>query len=80
LPDPPGEDLLEDARGLLCPIPVIRLARRIETAPLGSTVLLLADDPAAPEDVGLWCRGHRQELVSSTLEGSVFRIRVRRTR
>ncbi len=79
-PDPVLGEIVEDARGLLCPIPVIRLARRLEECPVGGTVLLLADDPAAPEDVRLWCRGHRHDLVSSLQEGAVSRIRVRRSR
>jgi tRNA 2-thiouridine synthesizing protein A len=69
---------LEDARGLLCPLPVIRLARRVEDLPAGATVLLLADDPAAEEDVRLWCRGHGHDLVEVAREGREARIRVRK--
>jgi TusA-related sulfurtransferase len=78
--DPVFGEIVEDARGLLCPIPVIRLARRLEECPVGGTVLLLADDPAAPEDVRLWCRGHRHDLLSTLQEGAVSRMRVRRSR
>jgi len=73
-------EAVEDARGLLCPLPVIKLAERIAGVPPGSTVLLLADDPVAEEDVRLWCRGHGQELVDVTRDGPVARIRVRRLR
>jgi tRNA 2-thiouridine synthesizing protein A len=44
-----------DARGLLCPLPVLRLAKRARGLPPGSTVRLLADDPAAHVDVPHWC-------------------------
>jgi TusA-related sulfurtransferase len=74
---PPGE-VIEDARGLLCPLPVIRLARRFEDLPIGGVVRLLADDPLAEEDVKAWCRGHRQEVVSIERSGDVLGIRVRR--
>jgi TusA-related sulfurtransferase len=73
-------DVVEDARGLLCPIPVIKLAERVAKVPLGATVLLLADDAAAEEDVRLWCRGQGQELVRAEREGSLARIWVRRRR
>jgi TusA-related sulfurtransferase len=76
----PGEDVVEDARGLLCPLPVIRLARRVSGLPVGGVVRLLADDPMAEEDVRAWCRGHRQEMVSIDRDGDVLRIRVRRVR
>lgn len=73
-----NEEPQEDARGLLCPLPVIRLGQRIRTVPPGSTVLLLADDPVAEEDVRLWAQGHGHEVVDVSREGSLIRIRVRR--
>ena len=69
-----------DARGLLCPIPVIRLTERMADAAPGGTLLLLSDDPAAEDDVRLWCRGRGHELVDVAREGPVARIRVRRAR
>jgi tRNA 2-thiouridine synthesizing protein A len=75
-----SEEVVEDARGLLCPIPVIKLAERVAAVAPGATVLLIADDPVAEEDVRLWCRGHGQELVDVKREGPVARIRVRRRR
>ena len=76
----PPDEVVEDARGLLCPLPVIRLARRFQDLPVGAVIRLLADDPAAEEDVRAWCRGHRQEVVSIDREGEVLGIRVRRLR
>ena len=56
-PDAEAGVVVEDARGLLCPIPVIKLAERLAGVAPGEVVLLLADDPAAEEDVRLWCAG-----------------------
>jgi cysteine desulfurase len=52
--------LTVDALGLRCPQPVIELARRIDSVPVGAVVALLADDEAARLDVPAWCemRGH----------------------
>lgn len=52
--------LTVDALGLRCPQPVIDLARRIGSVPVGSVVAVLADDEAARLDVPAWCemRGH----------------------
>ena len=49
-----------DARGSLCPVPIIELARRIGDVAAGDVVALLSDDPAAAADVPAWCRmrGH----------------------
>lgn len=52
--------LTVNALGLRCPQPVIDLARRIGSVPVGSVVAVLADDEAARLDVPAWCemRGH----------------------
>ena len=63
-----GSTLVE-ARGVLCPVPIIRLARIVRTLPPGSVVELLSDDPAAEYDVPAWCRlrGHTL-MVTQPLE------------
>lgn len=72
-----------DARGLLCPMPVIKLARAAQEARPGTVVRLHADDPAARVDVPAWCRMRGHELVTraddSDSGASTFEIRVRRT-
>lgn len=54
-----------DCRGQLCPLPVITLARRITEIPVGSTVTILADDPAAATDIPAWCRMRSHSLESA---------------
>jgi tRNA 2-thiouridine synthesizing protein A len=71
-------DLEVDARGLLCPLPILRLARALRRAPVGTVALLLATDPAAVEDVDAFCREGGHELLSTEREGPLFRFRVRR--
>jgi tRNA 2-thiouridine synthesizing protein A len=77
MPDTP--DLVVDALGRRCPLPIIDLARRIGDVPVGGTVELLADDPAAGPDVAAWCRMRGHELLG-TRERSVGQAHlVRRT-
>lgn len=57
---------LIDARGLLCPMPIVRLARVAKTSGVGSELVLLSDDPAAATDVPAWCRLRGQEFISAT--------------
>jgi tRNA 2-thiouridine synthesizing protein A len=64
-PKPPGPEVgpavVVDARGLRCPLPVIRLAQAVRSLPDATRVIVLATDPAAAHDVPAWCRlrGHR---------------------
>jgi TusA-related sulfurtransferase len=60
----PPHDLVLDERGSICPMPVIALARALKTAPL-STVLILADDPAASSDIPAWCSLQSRVLLWS---------------
>ncbi|WP_229783413.1 sulfurtransferase TusA family protein [Pilimelia anulata] len=54
-----------DCLGQRCPLPVIALARRLPGVPVGGLVRVLADDPAAANDLAAWCRLRRQELVAA---------------
>jgi tRNA 2-thiouridine synthesizing protein A len=56
-------DLELDCRGLRCPLPVIRLAQRIDEVALGQIVAVAAEDPAARSDVPAWCRMRAQEYL-----------------
>jgi TusA-related sulfurtransferase len=58
-----GSELTIDSRGRRCPLPIIDLAAAARTAPAGSRITVIADDPAAATDVPAWCRmrGHHYE-------------------
>jgi tRNA 2-thiouridine synthesizing protein A len=55
-----------DARGLRCPLPVIRLAEAAKGKPPGTWVVVLANDPAARYDIPAWCRMRHHELAEMT--------------
>lgn len=54
-----------DCRGQRCPLPVIALARRLPRLPVGAVLRVLADDPAAGNDIAAWCRLRDQEHLGS---------------
>jgi tRNA 2-thiouridine synthesizing protein A len=54
-----------DCRGQRCPLPVIALARRLPEVPVGAVLRVLADDPAAANDIPAWCRLRGQEYVGA---------------
>lgn len=67
-------DLVLDCMGLKCPLPIIRLAQRIGDVPVGGVVRVLADDPAAANDVPAWCRMKGQQYLGSP-EKDAFEVR-----
>ncbi len=53
-----------DCLGQRCPLPVIKLAKAIPDVAVGEIVRVLADDPAAANDIPAWCRMKGQEFVA----------------
>lgn len=53
-----------DARGLLCPLPVLKARKRLKALAAGDELHLLADDPAAIVDVPHFCAEAGHELLS----------------
>ena len=66
-----------DARGLLCPLPVIRTQDTIKNLAPGTLLDVLATDPGTLHDVPAWCRVHGHEVVETEREGRDIRIRVK---
>lgn len=68
----PDADTAEtvDARGLRCPLPVIRLAARAAELPGGTLVTVVSTDPAARHDVPAWARLRGHELVATEHRGN----------
>ncbi|MEU6381715.1 aminotransferase class V-fold PLP-dependent enzyme [Streptomyces sp. NPDC046909] len=57
------DELVVDALGKRCPIPVIELAKVIGDVPVGGLVRVLSDDEAAGLDIPAWCEMREQEYV-----------------
>ncbi|MFO6463544.1 sulfurtransferase TusA family protein [Jannaschia sp. KMU-145] len=66
-------DLEIDALGLLCPLPVLRLRKRMQPLASGAVILLHADDPAAHVDVPHFCAEAGHAFLG--VEGHAFTIR-----
>ena len=54
-----------DCRDLVCPMPVIELARHLADVEVGDLVAVVARDVAAAVDVPAWCRMKGQEYVGA---------------
>lgn len=60
-----------DARGLKCPLPVLRAGRALRTMAPGEVLRLLADDPMAEIDLPHFCAqtGHVMETAANLSDG-----------
>lgn len=65
-----------DARGFKCPLPVLKMEKRLAELTAGAELIVLATDPMAKVDIPLYCRQHGFELSIEDAEGELrFTIR-----
>ena len=64
-------ELTLDATGLLCPLPVLKVRKRLKSLASGATLQVIADDPAAIIDMPHFCAEAGHELVSQNIDGNV---------
>jgi tRNA 2-thiouridine synthesizing protein A len=67
-----------DARGLSCPMPIVKTAQGIKTVPAGGLLELVATDPGSVKDVAAWCRTTGNELVEQSTGDGEYRFVIRR--
>ncbi|MDH5572433.1 MAG: sulfurtransferase TusA family protein [Gammaproteobacteria bacterium] len=54
-----------DARGLNCPLPILRIKKALNTAEVGDVVKMRATDPGSVKDIVAFCNQTGTELLSS---------------
>ncbi len=67
-----------DARGLSCPMPIVKTAQAIKTVASGELIEVLATDPGSVKDIAAWSRTTGNELVEQSADGGVYRFVLRR--
>ena len=67
-------DLQVDARGLACPMPIVKTAQAIKTVVSGDTVEVLATDSGSVKDFAAWAKTTGNPLIEQTTDGGVFRF------
>jgi tRNA 2-thiouridine synthesizing protein A len=67
-----------DARGLSCPMPIVRTAQAVKTIASGALFEVLATDPGSTKDFAAWCRATGNDLVEQMVDGAVYRFVIRR--
>ncbi len=77
-PEAPAPSATLDVTGLLCPLPVLKIRKRLQGLAPGAVLQAIADDPAARIDVPHFCAEQGHALVSAEdgpAGALIFRIR-----
>jgi tRNA 2-thiouridine synthesizing protein A len=67
-----------DAKGLNCPLPILKAKKALQGVPTGGLLEIYATDPGAVKDFEAFCRSTGNELVASSQEGNVFKFVIKR--
>ena len=67
-----------DARGLNCPLPILKTKKAIKEVAVGDTLKVLSTDPGSIKDMEAYCRATGNDLVESGQDGDTYTFLIRR--
>jgi tRNA 2-thiouridine synthesizing protein A len=67
-----------DAKGLKCPMPVVKTSKEIKGLEMGGILEVLATDPGSMADITAWAKSTGNELLEAKKDGDVFKFYIRR--
>ena len=65
-------DEIVDAKGLNCPMPILRAKKALKGMAAGSTLEVQATDPGSVKDFEAFCRSTGNELLESRQDGNTY--------
>ena len=71
-------DATLDAKGLNCPLPILKAKKSLKELSDGQTLEILATDPGSIKDFEAFCRTTGNELLESGQDGEVYRFIIKR--
>ena len=69
-----------DARGLFCPSPVQQTNDELSKMRIGEILTVLADDPAAEDDIASWARRLGHEIVKLEKNGNEIHFEIKKVK
>jgi tRNA 2-thiouridine synthesizing protein A len=73
-------DMKLNLEGLMCPMPVAKIAKAIKEVPIGSVIEATATDPGVLADIPSWARTSGNKLVKMEREGKLVRFFVQKVK
>ncbi|MGZ9584030.1 sulfurtransferase TusA family protein [Paenibacillus marinisediminis] len=71
-------DQVLDAKGLACPMPIVRTKKAIEAMDSGQLLEVQTTDKGSKNDITAWCASSKHELVGSVEENGVFKFWIKK--
>lgn len=67
-----------DAKGLNCPLPILRAKKAMKDVPQGGVLQVLATDPGSVKDFEAFCRSTGNTLLERKEENGVYTFNIRK--
>lgn len=67
-----------DARGLNCPLPILRTKKALADMQAGEVLEIIASDPGSVKDLDSFCSQTGNEMLSSQSHNGEFQFRIRK--
>ena len=68
-----------DAKGLNCPLPILKARKALKEVPSDGTLEILATDPGSVADFEAFCRQTGNELVEHSEDDGIYRFLIKKT-
>ncbi len=72
-------DVTLDAKGLNCPLPILKARKALKDVPADGTLEIIATDPGSVADFEAFCRQTGNELLEQSVDDSVYRFLIKHT-
>ncbi len=67
-----------DAKGLNCPLPILKAKKMLSGMQPGDILIIEATDPGSVADFAAFCSQTGNELLESGQEGDVFKFKIKK--
>lgn len=71
-------DLEVDARGLNCPLPILRARKGINSLTSGQVLKIVATDPGSVKDLEAFCKQTGNEMLESSQQNGEYHFNIRK--
>ena len=71
-------DATLDAKGLNCPLPILKARKALKDVADGGTLEILATDPGSVADFAAFCRQTGNEILEQSEDGGVYRFLIKK--
>lgn len=68
-----------DAKGMNCPLPILKAKKALKDVPTDGTLEILATDPGSVADFEAFCRQTGNELMEHSEDGGIYRFLIKKT-